>query len=69
LGICGFSNEAFSEITQPSLTTVDQFSKEIGKNVANLYFHKMKKDGNAEQNKVVNVQPKLIIRNSTLKNG
>lgn len=69
LGICGFSNEAFSEITQPSLTTVDQFSKEIGKNVANLYFHKMKKDGNQEQNKIVNVKPKLIIRNSSLKNA
>jgi LacI family transcriptional regulator len=69
LGICGFSNEAFTEITQPSITTIDQFSKEIGKNVANLYFQKMKKGVNIDEQKVVNIKPQLIIRNSTLKNG
>lgn len=69
LGICGFSNEAFTEITQPSLTTIDQFSNEIGKNVANLYFQKMKISGIADQNKIVIIKPRLIIRNSTLKNS
>ena len=69
LGICGFSNEDFAQITQPSLTTIDQFSKEIGKNVANLYFQKMKKGLSSDAGKVVNIKPQLIIRNSTLKNG
>ncbi|WP_017260111.1 LacI family DNA-binding transcriptional regulator [Pedobacter arcticus] len=69
LGICGFSNEEFTQITQPSLTTIDQFSKEIGKNVANLYFQKMKKGLATEVGKIVNIKPQLIIRNSTLKNS
>ncbi|MFC5284537.1 LacI family DNA-binding transcriptional regulator [Pedobacter alpinus] len=69
LGICGFSNEDFTEITQPSITTIDQFSKEIGKSIANLYFQKIKKGTVADLIKVVNIKPKLVVRNSTLKNG
>ncbi len=69
LGICGFSNEDFTEITQPTLTTVEQFSNEIGENVANLYFQKVKKVPSDAHNKVINIKPKLIIRNSTLKNS
>ena len=69
LGIIGFSNEAFTEITQPSITTIDQFSKEIGKNVANLYFQKLSKTASSETNKIVSIRPKLIIRGSTLRNG
>lgn len=69
LGICGFSNEAFTEITQPSLTTIDQFSKEMGKNIANLYFQEMKNGQPEIEQKIVNIKPKLIVRNSTLKAG
>ena len=44
LGICGYSNEAFTEITSPSITTIDQFSVYMGKTVANLYFKEMNKE-------------------------
>jgi DNA-binding LacI/PurR family transcriptional regulator len=39
LGIFGFANEAFSEIIRPSLSSVDQISKEMGKRTAELYFN------------------------------
>lgn len=67
LGICGFSNEAFTEITQPSLTTIDQFSKEMGKKIADVYFQEMKNEKQSIHSKTVNIKPSLIIRNSTLK--
>lgn len=38
LGIFGFANEAFSSIIRPSLSSVDQKSKELGKHAARIYF-------------------------------
>lgn len=65
LGICGYSNEAFSEITSPSITTVDQYSKRMGKVIADLYFQEIKEASNSTIYKTVSVKPKLIIRSST----
>ncbi|MBC7912542.1 MAG: LacI family DNA-binding transcriptional regulator [Pyrinomonadaceae bacterium] len=39
LGIFGFANEGFSSIISPSLSSVDQKSKEMGNQTANLYFN------------------------------
>jgi LacI family repressor for deo operon, udp, cdd, tsx, nupC, and nupG len=69
LGICGYSNEAFTEITSPSITTIDQFSVEMGKAVANLFFDEKGKAGTAETPKIVSIKPELIARGSTLRNG
>ena len=70
LGICGYSNEAFTEITSPSITTVDQFSIYMGKTVANLYFQEMdNKDETEIIPKIISIKPKLIIRSSTKRNG
>src|SRR5690606_11020393 len=52
LGICGYSNEAFTEITSPSITTIDQYSISMGKTIANLYFQEMLSGA-------VNVVPKV----------
>jgi LacI family transcriptional regulator len=38
LGIFGFANEAFGEIMKPSLSSVDQNAKELGKAAAKVYF-------------------------------
>lgn len=43
LGIFGFANEAFTEIIKPSLSSVDQKSKELGRHAANVYFEKILK--------------------------
>ena len=65
LGICGYSNEAFSEITTPSITTVDQYSKRMGKAIADLYFEEIKNAHNSTVYKTVSIKPKLIVRSST----
>lgn len=41
LGIFGFANEAFTELITPTLSSIDQKSKELGKCAANLYFKKI----------------------------
>lgn len=67
LGICGYSNEDFTEITYPSITTLDQFSHYMGMTVANLFFQeKDNVDVDVESiPKIISIQPKLIIRQST----
>lgn len=65
LGICGYSNEPFTEITSPSITTVDQYSVSMGKTIANLYFQEMEGGDHNAEPKIVSIKPKLIIRKST----
>jgi LacI family repressor for deo operon, udp, cdd, tsx, nupC, and nupG len=67
LGICGYSNEDFTEITSPSITTIDQFSFYMGKTIANLYFQELENDDTVVVPKVISIKPKLIIRSSTMK--
>lgn len=65
LGICGYSNEAFTEITHPSITTIDQFSVYMGKTVAELYFQEMDNEDTSTVPKIISIKPKLIVRSST----
>ncbi|OOQ57300.1 LacI family DNA-binding transcriptional regulator [Mucilaginibacter pedocola] len=65
LGICGYANENFTEITSPSITTIDQFSFYMGKTVANLYFQEMENTDTVVVPKVISIKPKLITRAST----
>lgn len=67
LGVCGYSNEDFTEITSPSITTIDQFSIYMGKTIANLYFDEMKNTDVSVVPKTISIKPKLIVRSSTLK--
>lgn len=67
LGICGYSNEDFTAITTPSITTIDQHSVEMGKNIVNLYFNYPEQNGTIVE-KIINVPPTLVIRSSTLRN-
>jgi LacI family repressor for deo operon, udp, cdd, tsx, nupC, and nupG len=67
LGICGYSNEAFTQITTPSITTIDQYSVKMGKAIAELYFNEIKINYALTGAKTINISPQLIIRNSTVK--
>ena len=69
LGICGYSNEAFTEITSPSITTIDQFSIYMGKSIADLYFREMEKEESSRIPKTISIKPNLIIRASTSRRG
>lgn len=66
LGICGYSNEPFTEITSPSITTIDQYSIDMGNTIAKLYFEEME-DVEQYEPRIVSLRPTLIIRNSTCK--
>lgn len=68
LGICGYSNEDFTQITNPSLTTIDQFSNKIGKTIADLFFEEMNAKEVKLDYKTEMIKPQLIIRGSTLRN-
>lgn len=68
LGICGYSNEAFTEITSPSITTIDQFSVEMGKSVANLYFDELGNKNKSAAPTTISIKPELIVRSSTRRN-
>jgi LacI family repressor for deo operon, udp, cdd, tsx, nupC, and nupG len=69
LGICGYSNEAFTEITSPSITTIDQFSIYMGKTIGNLFFQEIASTEVSVKPKIISIKPELIIRGSTARKG
>ncbi len=69
LGICGYANEPFTELTTPSITTIDQFSVYMGKTIANLYFQENESNEVTITPKTISIKPKLLIRSSTIKKG
>ncbi len=70
IALVGFGNEPFTSFTSPSLTTVDQHSLEMGHAAAELFFEQQNKsNANSKVYKKVLLEPNLIIRNSSLKQG
>jgi LacI family transcriptional regulator len=69
LGIFGFANEAFAEIIQPSLSSVDQKSKEMGEHTANLYFKNIlhRKENTPPSFKEEIIKCEIIIRESSMR--
>ena len=68
LGIFGFANEDFGEIIKPALSSVDQRSKELGKQAANLYFKKIRsKNEDPAADKRIIIESQIIIRESSIR--
>ena len=68
LGIFGFANEDFGEIIKPALSSVDQNSKELGKQAANLYFKKIRnKNEDHPTDKNIIIESQIIIRQSSVR--
>jgi len=69
LGIFGFANEAFTQIIKPTLSSVNQKSKELGRHAANIYFNKILKGSNTEQaaEKKEIIKSEIIVRQSSQK--
>lgn len=68
LGIFGFANEAFTELMRPTLSSVDQKSKELGKCAASLYFDVILSGTNktaANSKKII--KSEIIIRESSIR--
>lgn len=65
IAISGYSNEPFAALINPKLTTVEQFSKEMGKATARLLLDEIESDSEEVVPRKTILRPKLIIREST----
>lgn len=69
IALAGFSNEPFTSLTDPPLTTVSQFPIEMGQAAAELFFEIL----GSTKKKVIPqktvLHPELIVRASSLKKG
>lgn len=63
VAIVGFANEPFDDFIEPPLSSVNQFSKEMGRTAAKLLFEKI----NGSGAKQVILQPELILRSSSIR--
>ena len=62
IAICGFANEPMDALVTPSLSSVGQFSKQMGQQAARMLMERLN-GGNPPD---VVLKPELIIRDSTL---
>lgn len=68
LGIFGFGNEDFSQLITPSLSSINQKSKELGKCAANLYFKNIlpgTQESDSGKQKII--KSEIILRQSSLR--
>lgn len=65
VGVVGYSNDAFSEMINPSLTSVEQYPQEIGASAAKILLDLFEQDNIQKVRKKISIRPNLIIRQST----
>jgi LacI family transcriptional regulator len=66
LGIAGFANEPFTELTEPGITSLEQFSGEIGKSAARLLIDRIEHGNKNKVSQAITFRPKLMVRSSTV---
>ncbi|OON69918.1 LacI family DNA-binding transcriptional regulator [Hymenobacter sp. CRA2] len=66
VAVAGFSNEGFTVISQPNLTSVDQRCEEMGQAAVRLLLEVLQADGAAFGARQVVLRPELIVRDSSL---
>jgi LacI family transcriptional regulator len=70
IGIIGFSNEAFTEVTSPTLSSVSQQSKKMGRETANVYFNHVLNhgtEGKASHSLKLVIESSIIERESSVR--
>ena len=67
VAVAGYSNEPFASLTSPKLTTVEQFSEEIGRSAAKLLLEEIESEDETIIPRKTTLKPRLIVRESTLK--
>ncbi len=67
IGIVGFSNEPFSELVTPPITTIKQPGIEMGQTACKLLIEQIENKGEGEFNNLV-LPAELIVRESSLRN-
>lgn len=68
IGIMGFANEPFTELVSPSISSVDQKSRLLGREAINIYFKNILEGKAMSASKELVIPSELIIRASSLKN-
>ncbi len=63
VGVIGFGNDPFTEHLDPSMTTIDQKSKEMGIRTAQVFLEQI--NGTITSPMKIILQPELIVREST----
>jgi LacI family transcriptional regulator len=69
VGLVGFSNELFSRLTTPMLTSIDQHCELMGRSATHLLLQIMEEQGQHFAPRHVLLQPELCVRASSLRLG
>ena len=71
IALIGFSNWAYSQITEPPLSTVDQPGFEMGRQATRMLITRIEhpEDDKPMPHQVVRLQTGLVVRESSLKSG
>jgi len=67
VALVGFSNEAFTSFTEPSLTTVEQHSMRIGNAAAQIFLEEVSSTQKKFIPQKIVLKPELIIRQSSVR--
>ncbi len=66
IGVIGYANDPFSSIITPSLTTIEQFPKEIGISAAKIIINLIEQGKTfTSPNKKILIKPQLIVRETS----
>lgn len=67
IAIVGFSDEPFTSLTKPSISTINQHSEQIGQLAAESFLERMNNTSKIYSNKKIILNAELIIRDSSNK--
>ena len=67
LAITGFSNESFTVVTEPAITSIDQRCEEMGQAAVRLLLELIDAQGQPFTPRQVALRPKLLVRGSSLR--
>lgn len=67
VAISGFSNETFTRVTEPNITSVDQRSEEMGQAAVRLFLDIVEYEGGTFSPRQVSLRPELRVRQSSLR--
>jgi len=67
VAIAGFSNEPFTSMIEPGLTTVEQHSRQMGQTTARIFLEQFDHQGDPYVPRRTVLTPELIVRGSSLR--
>lgn len=66
VAVVGFANEPFTSLMNPTLSSVEQFGNNMGKEAASLFINEIEDKENNNIPKEIILKPELIVRESSL---